>query len=255
MNQQRRISQDALYNLHELAYDLPDFVWSIQTYPDLVSVCGQKEILDQLDRLLVLESPLSQLLSYDTTFKLGDFYVSCLLFRHNLFRESPVIPALFLIHERKFQSVHEKLFEVAIDKVQTINTKSCAIVTDEEKSITNTIMQFAPNATRLRCWNHIFRASRHSLHARNIKNDEIKKFIADLCMLFHQPTVEAYNTKFKDVSSNWSSPILHYYTRNIHPDVNTSIGRWILEAVGVYSPFSGITNNQSEGFNTVLKGL
>ena len=34
-----------------------------------------------------------------------------------------------------------------------------------------------------------------------------------------------------------------------------TIGRWILESLRIYNPYSGITNNQSEGFNTVLKRL
>lgn len=33
-----RISHDAFYNLHEIAYDTPDFVWKISTYPDLVCI-------------------------------------------------------------------------------------------------------------------------------------------------------------------------------------------------------------------------
>ena len=37
---------------------------------------------------------------YDTTFQLGDFYVLILCFRHTLFKETPVIPATFLVHER-----------------------------------------------------------------------------------------------------------------------------------------------------------
>ena len=31
------------------------------------------------------------------------------------------------------------------------------------------------------------------------------------------------------------------------------MGRWILEPLGIYNPLSGITTNQSEGFNAVLK--
>ena len=76
---QTRISQDALYNLHEIAYDIPGFIWKINTFPDLVCVCGLQEIVNELDRVLVLDTS-SQLLSYDTTFKLGDFYVSPLIF-------------------------------------------------------------------------------------------------------------------------------------------------------------------------------
>ena len=37
--QKQRLSHDALYNLHELAVDLPDFVHAIRTHPDLVCIC------------------------------------------------------------------------------------------------------------------------------------------------------------------------------------------------------------------------
>ena len=37
---QLRISRDALYNLHEIAYDVPGFTRKITTFPDLVCVCG-----------------------------------------------------------------------------------------------------------------------------------------------------------------------------------------------------------------------
>ena len=86
--QKKRISHDALYNLHELALDMPGFIHLIHTHPDLVCVLGKKALLDQLDRVLVLDSISSQLLSYDATFQLGDFYVSILSFRHTLFKEA-----------------------------------------------------------------------------------------------------------------------------------------------------------------------
>ncbi len=45
---QQRLSHDALYNLHELATDIPDFIHVIRTHPDLVCVCGHKSMLDEL---------------------------------------------------------------------------------------------------------------------------------------------------------------------------------------------------------------
>ena len=78
-------------------------------YPDLiVIICGLDELVHELGLILQIDSECSQLLSNDTTFQLGDFYLSPLLYRHTLFSNSPTIPALFLIHERKFHSVHEK---------------------------------------------------------------------------------------------------------------------------------------------------
>ena len=43
--------------MYETAYELPEFVWVIQTYPGLICVWGMKEVLDQLDRLFLIDLP------------------------------------------------------------------------------------------------------------------------------------------------------------------------------------------------------
>ena len=58
---QRRISRDALYNKHELAYDIPGFIRKITTYPDLVCISGLQEILEQANKVLQLKSPSQRL--------------------------------------------------------------------------------------------------------------------------------------------------------------------------------------------------
>ena len=91
-----------MYNFHEIGYDIPGFIWKITTYLDLICVCGLREILEELEKVVALKATSGmQLLSYDTAFQLGDFYVSPLIFRHTVFKERPCIPAMFLIHERK----------------------------------------------------------------------------------------------------------------------------------------------------------
>ena len=208
-----------------------------------------------MDRLLLTESQSKQLLSYDTTFKLGDFYVSPLLFRHTIFKEAPVIPALFLIHERKFQTTDEMLFQIAAMQVPALTLSKFSIVTDEEKGIVNAISKYLPNLCRLRCWNHILRSARFWCHSHNIKSSEIHLFVSDMKDLFHKPSRDAYEAELNQRKATWSNLITQYYMKNIHSEVYTSIGRWILEEEGVYSPFSGMVTNQSESFNMVLKSL
>lgn len=113
------------------------FVKSITTYPDLTLICGLSDLTKELNLLLQMESEKPQLLSYDTTFQLGDFYLSPLLFRHTLFTTSPVIPALFLIHERKFQSTHEAFMECLANLVPSLKSGKTItpLVTDEEVGI------------------------------------------------------------------------------------------------------------------------
>ena len=137
VRQKARLTHDALYNLHELAYDLDGFVKTVTTYPDLAVICGHDRVISELDSVLHLISDRPQLLSYDTTFQLGDFYLSALLFRHTLFTNSPVIPALFLIHERKFEKIHAKFMECLAELVPGLVNGKCPVplVTDEEVGI------------------------------------------------------------------------------------------------------------------------
>lgn len=132
-----RLSHDALYNLHELSYDIPGFVHKIVTYPDLIIVCGIKMIFTECNRLLALHStlPTPQLLSYDTTFQLGDFFVSPLLFRNTLFEKSPVMPVMLAIHERKLKSTHTEMMSIVARELPYLARGSSLVplVTDDER--------------------------------------------------------------------------------------------------------------------------
>ena len=68
-------------NAHEIAYKLTDYVHYFATVSYFAIVVGIKEMLEELAALLQLKGK-NQLLSYDTTFQLGPYYVSVLLFQH-----------------------------------------------------------------------------------------------------------------------------------------------------------------------------
>jgi len=89
---------------------------------------------------------------YDTTFSMGDFYVSCLLYRHSLFVGNPVMPLLLLIHEKRTTESHTLLFEWFV-KLTGITSVTC--VADREKSISNAVLQVLPQSSMVYCWNHI----------------------------------------------------------------------------------------------------
>ena len=104
MSDAKRISKSDIYNLLQLAYHLPETIPKVDLYPDTSGVVGMKEVTGELNQLLGTKS--GKLLGYDTTFKLGHFCVSSLVFRYSMFNEESLIPVAFLTHDRKFQ-VHE----------------------------------------------------------------------------------------------------------------------------------------------------
>ena len=80
----------------------------------------------------------SILSEYDTTFDMGNFYVSWWSFRHTEFMDLPDNPMptmglACLIHSKKTQSSHEYFF-IWLDKRSLRYILMC---TDEEKSIVN----------------------------------------------------------------------------------------------------------------------
>ena len=233
--QSQRLSHDALYNLHEMAIDLPDFVHTIHTHPDLVCVLGWQAVLDEMDRVLLLNAPSPPLLSYDTTFQLGDFYTSVLCFRHTLFKEAPIIPAAFLLHERKFQSHHAELFSICRKLIKSLPSSTNPIVTDEEKAIVNAITELLPRLPQLRCWNHIFRDVTRWLRSHGAPSHDVSIYLSDIRVLFHLLTEEEYKSTLAEMKCKWSAPFSDYYTTNIHPDIH-SIGQWAIESYRVYDP-------------------
>jgi len=78
-------------------------VWSITTYPDLVVMSGLPEFLSMMEQCIgdIL------LLTYDTTFNLGDFYVTTLVVQIST-SEQPILPVAFMLQERKFQKLHQE---------------------------------------------------------------------------------------------------------------------------------------------------
>jgi len=128
-----RLTRDALFNLHEIAQD-SDFVHKIVTYPDLIVVLYSPEIMSQFNTLMSADHA-QQTLSYDTTFCLGDFYLSPLLFRHTDFDPAPVIPLAYLLHERKTQATHEEFFREISSICPTLRgeASNVLIVTDQER--------------------------------------------------------------------------------------------------------------------------
>ena len=56
-----------IYNLHEIAYDTGDFVRTIVTVPNLVCVCGVKEVLSGANKVILMNECVLLLL-YGTTF-------------------------------------------------------------------------------------------------------------------------------------------------------------------------------------------
>ena len=214
-----RLTHDALYNLHELAYDIKNFVLKIITFPDLIVICGLKELTAEVDRLLQIDSS-GQLLSYDTTFKLGDFYVSPFLFRNILFKRAPVMPALIMLHERKLSSTHSEMARFVASELPCLanGKNTIPMVTDDEKGF-EIFDHFLPKIHHLLCWNHLLSTAKRWLKNHGASTADIQFYVNNLRTLFNQETEEKYHQCLNKLKIKWSQPFLQYFMTDFHTKV------------------------------------
>lgn len=152
-----RMSRDALYNLHELAYDT-QFVKHITTFPDLAVYVYHTDAVTQFKTVVAkcVADDISMILSYDTTFQLGDFFVSPLVFQDMRFNPPPTVPLAYLIHERKTKSVHEEFFRHVYKLLPGLDgCERVFFVTDNEAAIVSSIRETFRCTSTFLCWNHL----------------------------------------------------------------------------------------------------
>ena len=118
VNKNKRIHLDEIAALHIIHTDLK-FVKTIVTAPDLSVIAYDDDLVQELNDMMTVNDGAS-LASYDTTFNVGDFFLSVLLIKHHLLKSEPVVPVLYMFHDRKFESTHLDFFSLA-KKVKNVS--------------------------------------------------------------------------------------------------------------------------------------
>ena len=249
-----RPSHDDIYNLNVLAYHLDGFIKEIITFPDLLFFAGNSEMLCEFNKLVLLNHK-GMYLTYDTTFCLGDFYVSIIVFRHILFKKDPLIPLAFMVHDRKFQNVHKKFLQMISIHVPNIQKMKVPFVSDREPGILNAIKIVLPECPLLICWNHVKRDARFWLlnHGSTAKDRQVYR--DHLNDILKSETEEDFDQTIEEHSRAWSEPFLTYFNTYLKKSIKEHASAWILISLELYNPSSGITNNVAESFNKVLKEI
>ena len=159
-------------------------------------------------------------MSYDTTFQLGDFYVSPLLFRNILFSKSPVMLAIFLIHERKLKSSHEELMRIIATEIPFLSNgkNTTPLVTDDEKGF-EAIDNILPKVHRFLCWNHVINSAKMWLRQHGASSAEVPVYVSDIRDLLHQPSVEDYQCQLDQLKKKWSQPFFSHYMNELNEKV------------------------------------
>lgn len=220
-----KLSKDDIYNLIQLAHHLDGFVAEITVYPDLLTIFALPEIMDTFIELLQSNADSPVCLVYDTTFNLGDFYVSPLVFRHVLFESTPWIPLAFLIHDRKLQKCHNRLFEFLAERVPILKTKKIPFITDREPALTKAVERFFPNIQVLHCWNHLKRDFKEELRKLGADPSEIGVYLSDWRKMAQSEDESQFQESYKLLTAKWAEGAKSYFDRHMRKDLTSYSGR------------------------------
>ncbi|XP_065645994.1 uncharacterized protein LOC136076623 [Hydra vulgaris] len=237
-----KLGTESFLTLHELAYMIPGFVWSISTYPDLSVLFGMQNLISQLAMCS------QNFFSYDTTFNLGDFYLSILVAKISCFVEKPCMPVAFVLHDRKFDTVHKSFFKSLKKKLPVLN--QVVIVTDGESGISKAIKKVLPKWNLVSCSNHILSDIEVWLKKRSACHAEIVIYKSQMQELLRCESEICLKVKIDTLRPSWSEAFSIYFSDHLH-------SRILLSYIG-YLRFVGltdniITNNVSESLNAVIK--
>ena len=239
-----------MYNLIELSHDI-DFVQHIVVHPDLVFIMYSPAIVDICRSTFASQLPVQQL-SYDTTFTLGDFYLSILLFRETEFVSSPIVPLAIMLHERKTQATHDLFFKHLSSAFPAVAAASnCIIVTDNERAITQSIANHVPAIPHFLCRNHVLQDAKRWLRDHGVSStDEVNYYLDCMRSLFSSVDASTYKDSLLQYFLGWSQPFSVWFTDCVNPVID-KLASWALAQYDLKQ----VTTNQSESFNFVLKQL
>ncbi|RNA38346.1 histone-lysine N-methyltransferase EHMT2-like [Brachionus plicatilis] len=235
--------------LMHISLGLPNL---IVTAPDIRIVGIDDELLKETKKTLAVINKDNRVCFQYDTFNLTGYYVSVLVYIHPILvlsntEKSPAIPLAYFFHERKFEKTHNEFWRYIQDILPEIEEVGF-IVTDCEVGFRNAIRHHLPNIPLFRCWNHFWK----SLERRVVK-------------LFLQPNELLYDRQLKNkkngyVNSSgnnvpgWKTDFADYFILNISKDVK-NLAAYAVKPIAkrLFNNFTGLTTNQSEGLNNLLK--
>lgn len=164
-SQHEVMPKDDFASVLSWAQDNPNFCHEITAHPEPLLIIGSQQQLYDLGRFTV--GGHAQQITIDSTFNLGNFYVTPITYKNLFLENDHSTNACFcgplLIHYKKTQSTYSHLFRLLTVLVSDI-TNLAAYGTDGELELIKALELSFPDAEALRCFLHIDKIS-----SKNVK--------------------------------------------------------------------------------------
>ena len=253
------------------------FVRDVKAAPEPQCVMFSDWQISDLDRF-VTNSREYSVLTADTTYNLGDFYVTPMTYQHLMLEDittgkHPTFVGPVLVHQRKNFSAFNYFASTLISHNKKLRNV-CAFGTDGDPALIDAFTHNFPYAKQLRCFIHLKRNVTEKLKERGIPNDVADEFLADIFgkrvgNTYEEGLVDSCNEsdfkvrldRCKQLWLNRESAYLRpgqlsfydYFLKYYADVVCYNMLKDLRTVAGLGSPPAKFTTNGSESINALVK--
>ena len=157
-----------------------------------------------------------------------------------------------MIHERKFQDHHEILFET-LRRYCKSNLTNVPIAIDMERGILNAI-EAETTLKVVGCWRHLRKDIEREVFSLSGNKPDASFYVDEVYEILHSSTKASVQMEIDKRQNNWSAKFKEYFKAHVQIKLEYFARAYIEKNVCVH-PENGVTSNQSEGFNWLMKDL
>jgi hypothetical protein len=212
----------------------------------------------------------------DTTYNLGEFYVTPITYEHLMVQscltgKHPFLLGPILVHQCKdFIAFNYFISTLIAHERKLKNVK--AFGTDGDPALIEALSHNFPDALQLRCSIHLKRNIAEKLKSRGISSSDIQEFLADIfgkqCgNTFQEGLIDSKNAvdfhhRLKACKVLWEErdailddapSFFDYFNHHYATIISNTMLKDVRTAAGLGSPPSKFTTNASESLNAVIK--
>ena len=253
------------------------FVQDVKAAPHPMSVSCFEWQIDDMVRFLTCNHKFS-VLTVDTTYKLGEFYVTPMTYHHLMVEDiktkrHPVLLGPLLVHQKvDFPSFN--YFASTLIGLRRELKHVLAFGSDGDKALVEALSHNFPFALQLRCSLHFKKNVEHKLKEMGIPTQVMQEFLSDIFGkrvsntyqegLVDSCSVQQFDERLDNLKPLWdarekpfappSGPRFYGYFIQYQADVvRYHMRRDLRESEGLGSPPAKFTTNASESLNAAIK--
>ena len=253
------------------------FVRDVKAAPEPMAVVFYDWQLNDLERCCTNNHSFS-VLGVDTTFSLGDFYVTPTTYRHLMLEDAqsgkhPAIIGPVLVHQQLKFSSFNYFFSTFVNANKQLR-HVLAVGSDGDEALVQALSHNFSFAQQLRCFYHFEKNVREKLRSLAIPSKVIDEFVYDIFGHRHGQTMEEglvdcvsiadFNSKLDTLETVWNAredpycgkggpQFYRYFKQHKAPVIRHNMLRCYREAVGLGSPPAAYTTNACESVNAIIK--